>query len=262
MPLKVLFLLLFGVQPTQAMHVIIDPGHGGVDKGTTRGDFRESDVALKVAQRLAAKLRAKRTGFKATLTRNEDRSVGLLERVRIAEKAEGDVFLSIHVNSNPDPRAKGAEFYFQNQLAADEESMYLAHQENVSGETEPQSAVLPVLKDVSAPVRAILEDLLKADWIQQSSYLSRSLKTHWRCSHKSNAKSIHQAPFVVVSEVHMPAALVELGFVTNAEDFKSLTDDAYLEQVAQSLYEGLVDYKDLVDKGFAKPLNSPTISSN
>ena len=120
------------------MHVIIDPGHGGIDTGTVNQDLIESRTASEVAQRLAAKLR--RSGkFRVSLTRTDDHQVGLMDRVHVAEKLHGDVLISIHVNSSPDPKAKGAEFYFQNQLAGDEESMALAHREN----TEADQAEAP-----------------------------------------------------------------------------------------------------------------------
>lgn len=239
--------------PCWALHVIIDPGHGGVDTGTTRRDLKESKTALDVARRLVAKLK-KNPDFNVTLTRDEDRQLGLADRVHIAEEASGDVYLSIHVNSSPDPKARGAEFYFQNELAADEEAMFLAHRENAAPEAGADRSTYPELKDTKPAVRAILEDLLDADRIRQSSRLARFLKLHWH-GHKKTS-SIHQAPFFVVSEVHMPATLVELGFVTNPEDYKALTNNEYLNRAAQSLYEGLKEYKDSLDKGFPGALNS------
>src|SRR5689334_16355568 len=123
--------LLSGSASAYGLHVIVDPGHGGVDHGTTHKDARESEITLDVAKRLVKKLQATHK-FKATLTRSDDHLIGLVTRVKIAEKAKGDVFLSIHVNSSPEAKARGAEFYFQNQLTADDEAMYLAHKENES----------------------------------------------------------------------------------------------------------------------------------
>lgn len=255
-------LLLLSIGPLcHALHVIVDAGHGGVDKGTTRADLRESETALAVAKRLAAKLAHDRS-FRVTMTRAEDREVSLMNRVHIAEKAGGDIFVSIHVNSSTDARARGAEFYFQNQLAADEESMFLAHKENTSPDSTADASAGPSFGNVTPAVQAILEDMLRTDRINQSSLLCKSLKSHWRGINKRKSSSLHQAPFVVISEVHIPAALVELGFATNTEDYKALTDSHYLDLAAQSLYDGLVAYKELLDKRFSPALKSPSVSSN
>jgi N-acetylmuramoyl-L-alanine amidase len=248
------FLFLLLSQPGWSLHVIVDPGHGGIDRGTTREDLKEAETSLDVAKRLVAKLK-KNPDFRVTLTRSDDRGLGLAERVRIAEMAGGDLYLSIHLNSSPDTKAKGAEFYFQNQLATDEEAMFLAHRENAAPDPDTARGTYPALKDTKLSIRPILEDLLDADRINQSSLLAKFLKSHWRGNKKTS--SIHQAPFYVVSEVHMPATLVELGFVTNPEDYKALTDDEYLNRAAQSLYEGLKEYKDSLDKSFPSALKSP-----
>jgi len=239
-----------------ALNVIIDPGHGGYDRGTTRQELQEAETALEVAKRLVNKLKKDRD-FHVTLTRKTDQGLGLAERVQLAEQAGGDIFLSIHLNSSTDPKARGAEFYFQNQLATDEEAMFLAHRENEAPDPNTARGSYPALKDVKASVRPILEDLLNSDRIQQSSQLAMFLKSHWR-GHKKTS-SIHQAPFHVVSEIHMPATLVELGFVTNSDDYQALTDDEYLNLAAQSLYEGLKEYKDSLDKSFHSALQRSSL---
>jgi N-acetylmuramoyl-L-alanine amidase len=237
--LPILFLLASS-SPSLGMHIVIDPGHGGADHGTTRKDFKESEAALEIAKRLGAKLQ--RNGHRVTLTRNDDRQLSLLERVRITDKSLGEILLSIHVNSSPDAKPKGAEFYFQNQLAADDDSMYLASRENTEPAIAQEDSSPGFLKDVPPNVKAIIEDLVNMDRIARSSELCKELKTHWRGNKKHTASSIQQAPFVVISLTHIPAALVEVGFISNSEDFASLTNSDYLDLVAQSLFEGLTSY--------------------
>src|SRR4051812_35220658 len=111
------------------LNVTIDPGHGGHDHGASRQGVYESDITLAVAKRLTELLR-KDKRFTTQLSRDNDQTVTLYRRAVNAKTRKSDVFLSIHVNSNPDTRARGAEFYFQNQLPPDEESMFLAHKEN------------------------------------------------------------------------------------------------------------------------------------
>lgn len=252
--------LIFCTPSTLAMHVIIDPGHGGIDTGTVKKNIKESKTALDVALRLATKLRHSGK-FRVSLTRETDAQVGLMERVKIAESLHGDILVSIHVNSSTDPRAKGAEFYFQNQLAGDEEAMTLAHRENTEMAAPGEESNNPFLKNVASNIRPILEDLLDTDRIRQSSLLCKSLKSHWHGNKKRKASSIHQAPFVVVSEVHIPATLVELGFASNPDDYNALTSSEYLDAAAQSLFEGIKAYQESLDKSFPPALNSPTVSS-
>ncbi|MBX3022197.1 MAG: N-acetylmuramoyl-L-alanine amidase [Bdellovibrionales bacterium] len=228
------------------LHVLIDPGHGGKDNGTTRSATRESEITLAVSLRLYELLRRDRS-FKVTLTRSEDRHLNLAQRARLAREAKPDVFLSIHVNSNPDARAKGAEFYFQNQLPPDEESMFLAHRENDMGDSEKETRTYAFVAKNKYPaeVSSIVSDLLDSDRILRSSELSRALKTNWR-SRQNKSNTIRQAPFFVLSQLHTPSALVELGFLTNNEDFAQLTQNSVHAKMAEDLYRGLLQYRESI----------------
>src|ERR1035437_6847281 len=118
-----------------SLTVMIDPGHGGRDHGAVKNGVFESNITLNVSRQLRDLLKKDRR-FQVLLSRDEDTSVSLYRRAVLAKTKKADIFLSIHVNSSPDLRAKGVEFYFQNQLAPDQESMFLAHQENVAEEGE------------------------------------------------------------------------------------------------------------------------------
>ena len=124
-----LILFVSVIAQANPLYVVIDPGHGGSDAGAVYGDAKESDIALKVSLQLK-KLLEKDRDFKVSLTREADFNLSLEERVQKAEKQKADIFLSLHANASNDQRAKGVEFYFQNNLPADEEAMYLANLEN------------------------------------------------------------------------------------------------------------------------------------
>ncbi len=235
------------------MTVMVDPGHGGVDDGAVRQGRKESEITLNVAKKLHSLL-AKDRAFKPLLTRDSDRSVSLSERARLAHERKADVFVSIHVNSNPDAKAHGAEFYFQNQLPPDEESMMLAHRENSEDESDKR-APYPYLEKNSYPsdVASIVGDLLDGDRVLRSSQLSKSLKMNWRGSKKSKTNSIRQAPFYVLSQMTVPSSLVELGFITNANDLADLTSEASQQRMAEDIYRGLKSYKESMDKTSPTP---------
>jgi N-acetylmuramoyl-L-alanine amidase len=235
--------------------VMIDPGHGGRDHGAARRGVYESDITLAVARRLVDLLN-KDNRFTPQLSREADTSVTLYRRAVTAKTKKADVFLSIHVNSNPDVKAKGAEFYFQNQLPPDEESMFLAHKENTAEEgenVEPLTYDFIDKNPMAAEVAAIVGDLLDGDRVQRSSELSRDLKLSWRGTRKSKTNSVRQAPFYVLSQMRSPSALVELGFLTNDDDFHELTSPEDQQRMAEDLYHGLIAFKESMDKRKQSP---------
>jgi N-acetylmuramoyl-L-alanine amidase len=94
-------------------------------------------------------------------------------------------------------------------------------------------------------------DLLDGDRIWRSSQLSKSLKLSWRGTHKRTRNSIRQAPFYVLSQVTIPSALVELGFLTNSHDFRQLTNEVAQNKMAEDLYRGLIRYQESITNGHA-----------
>ncbi len=230
-----------GVLPAPKLHVVIDPGHGGVDKGAARGAIRESHIALSVAKKLADRLRDDGR-FAVTLTREADVALTLPERAAIAKRVQADLFVSIHANASEDPRAHGVEFWFQNQLPADEESLFLASRENQSHEGDVRrgrGAAVTAKSDVAR----IIEDLRRNHRIASSGDLSRTLLAEWHSkARRRNKHAIRQGPLFVVSEVHVPSVLVELGFVSHESEGPRLTDPGHQSLMAGNLYEGIAKF--------------------
>lgn len=222
------------------LRVMIDAGHGGVDAGAVVGVARESEIALKVAKALERRLKSD-SRFVALMTRDRDQMLSLSERVRRADAAEADLFLSIHANSSPDQRARGVEFYFQNQLPPDEESLFLAASENKMEKVVEAAHATDDLKKES-DVRSIVEDLKRQVRLQKSFLLSRTLARTWQKAEKIDAGSIRQAPFFVIAKSARPAVLVELGFLTNPIEAQKLMKSATQEQIAARIHQGLVEY--------------------
>lgn len=264
--LRILFVFLFSIlsifdcrfSTAQAaqLHVLLDPGHGGNDSGAVRGHLKESVIALKVSQLLADLLK-KDERFKVTMTRENDKRVSLDSRVQIAKDVKADVLLSIHLNTSGDGRAHGEEFYFQNQLPVDEDLLFLASREN----DEDESTTAKANEKLSSQndVRVILEDLGRNHRIRSSGDLSKILFESWakKNGKKIGSRSIRQAPFHVVSNVNIPSVLVELGFLSNATEGPLLASAAYQNVLAKSLYEGLINFKETMDKDPERALSSP-----
>lgn len=245
--------LLFFPHNSQAFHVVIDAGHGGSDRGAVHNGIAESDLVLTVAQHLKTFLHQDKS-FQVTMTRHEDKTLPLPDRVRLAEQVKADLFVSLHANAALDKRARGIEFFFQNALPPDEESLFLANQENQLLESQSEIYEISGGAELSkkGDVAAILEDLKRQARMHSSLEFSQTLSQQW--SH-SKGISIKQGPFYVISRTSMPAVLVELGFLTNPIEVKKLKNSHYQRDLAQKIYTALASYKESLDKPSIKTLD-------
>jgi len=239
------------------LSIMIDPGHGGADHGATREEIRESQLCLQISRYLSEMLK-KNLNFKVTLTRTSDEQMSLSERVLLAKENKVDVFLSIHANASEDPKAYGLELYFQNQMAPDEESRFLANIENQNALNKNKDSTLASEKITSqSDIDGIVEDLKRNHRISESFELSRHLFQALPRSSFGKIKNhaLRQAPFYVISQTNIPAVLVEVGYISSQNDKSKLISPEYQRKIAISLYEGLVKHKEYLDKQHAKSLD-------
>ena len=215
--------------------IVIDAGHGGHDSGTLGVDgLEEKDVVLDVALRLG-KLLHERLGAEVIYTRSDDTFIPLETRTAIANKAQADLFLSIHANSSPDSSARGVETYYLN-FTTDPTALNVAARENaVSNQSVGQLSDLVkkiTLKDKIAESREFAAD------VEGSLYAGLE---------KGNAglkdRGVKKAPFVVLIGANMPSVLAEISFVTNPRDASELRQPDYRERVAESLFRGIAKYE-------------------
>jgi N-acetylmuramoyl-L-alanine amidase len=208
--------------------VILDAGHGGEDDGARgRGGLVEKDLVLDVARRLAARLRE--LGLRVVLTREGDRFVPLEARTSVANDARGDLFISIHANWAPSEEAKGIETFFVSLEATDEWSHGLAARENQA--FGPASAT-PLKLD---PLSAILGDMAVNEHVRESSGFAKLAHAELSKVDPVPSRGVKQAPFVVLMGVRMPAALVEIGFLSNRDDERALIHVDRREALAAAL---------------------------
>ncbi len=216
-----------------ASRIVIDPGHGGHDPGALGEGVSEAEVVLDVAIRLEALLVA--TGVDVVLTRRADEFVPLDMRPAIATREQADLFLSIHANASRAQSARGVETYVLN-FATDSNAEAVAARENAS--TERTISSLPDI------VRAIalhskldesrnLAGLVQRTLVSQLKAANRGLVDH----------GVKQAPFVVLVGAEMPSVLVEVAFITNAQEARLLKTDAYRQRIAQALFDAVGGYQ-------------------
>ena len=257
--LSLVFLGFFLTLPCVAaplQRIVVDPGHGGIDDGAVYHRLKEKKITLQIAKRLQRVLASK--GWSVFLTRDSDRHLSLSDRARIAREFRGQLFLSIHVNSSEDHRARGMEVYFQNQLPPDEESMFQAKRENDS--LNPQEKLewplrpIPEASHLRGDLLNIVQDLQRNHRIHSSARLATRLAESWRGVRRSSENTIRQAPFYVVSNVNMPSALVEVGFISNRKEAQRLLSSNYQNTVVTGLVRGLTRFKEMVDKAASPSL--------
>ncbi len=214
--------------------IVIDAGHGGHDSGTIGVDgLMEKDVVLDVALRLG-KLLHERLGAEIVYTRSDDTFIPLETRTAIANKAQADLFLSIHANSSRDETARGVETYYLN-FTSQPDALEVAARENaVSNQSVSQLSDLVkkiTLKDKIEESREFAFD------VEQSLYGGLQ-----KGNDGLKNRGIKKAPFVVLIGANMPSILTEISFVTNPKDAAQLRQGDYRERIAESIYKGVARY--------------------
>lgn len=217
--------------------IVIDAGHGGVDPGAiSRSGMREKEITLSYARALASAL--EKTGrFRTHLTRDTDVYLKLRQRIAIAKKVDGDLFISIHADSAPNSRARGLSAYTLSEDASDKEAELLAQRENkadiISGVD---------LSRESSDVTNILIDLAQRDTKNKSAEFADILvKT--LDPNVQMAKNTHRyAGFAVLKAPDIPSVLLELGFLSNQYDARLLKQDAYQRTVVRGIVEAIDQY--------------------
>jgi len=220
--------------------VVVDAGHGGEDRGA-RGfaGLLEKNVALDVAVRLAHRLKAE--GLRVVMTRSGDSFVSLAERTQIANRARADLFISIHANASHYHKARGIETFFASPEATDDAAHELAAAENLAfGE----AAGRPASGD---PLLAILGDMIVTEHLEDSQEFARIAQARIAKTGAARSRGVKQAPFVVLMGVDMPSVLVELGFLTNAKDEKTLRSNRERDRLAEGLAEAVDIFRERQD---------------
>jgi N-acetylmuramoyl-L-alanine amidase len=218
--------------------VVIDPGHGGDELGTqgAKGTL-EKEITLSVARRLRTLIES-RLGLKVFLTRDDDRTLSLDDRSAFANNHRADVFLSIHANSAVRPALKGAEVYYLTVERADAEARKKA---------DENATTLPALGGGNRAIDLILWETAQARYLEQSATLAGFIEQALRPRIEMSPRAVQQAPFRVLVGANMPAALVEIGYLSNADQEGQLATGAYQDQVALALLDALVKFREFLE---------------
>jgi N-acetylmuramoyl-L-alanine amidase len=214
--------------------IVIDPGHGGHDPGAQIKGLNESDLVLDVALRLE-KLLLRQPGTEVVLTRRTNEYVPLEERTALANRQEADLFLSIHANASDNPRARGVETYFLD-FAPNAQAEAIAAREN-AGSARAMRSLPDIVKAIALSDK--IDESRDFAAIVQASIVERMKKAN-RVSRNLGVK---QAPFAVLIGATMPSVLAELSFMTNQQEGAWLKTQAYRQQMAEALLNGIMRYQ-------------------
>ena len=218
--------------------VVVDPGHGGKDPGAADNGVTEKNVNLAIGLELEKVLVSR--GYQVIMTRNTDVYLKLQERTDIANNANADLFVSIHVNALPSKKTMtGFEIYIM-ALPTDKDAMNLAKIENREYVEGKGLDTENVDKRTEMLLR-ILGDMQQNNKISESTDFAAAL---YNAGTRNGLpmRRVAQAPFFVLRGAGMPAVLLETGFVTNAAESQLLATQPYQQKIANAMAEGIINY--------------------
>ena len=214
--------------------IVIDPGHGGDDVGVrTAKGVEEKQLTLDIARRLRAMVES-RLGLRVILTREDDRALGLDERASVANNGKANLLISLHVNGSRVPDTAGAEVFH---LQLDRESAEVVRAATAEG------AALPTIGGTVRRLDLIPWDLAQARHLDQSSVLASVLQEELQRQVPMSGHPIRQAPMRLLAAANMPAALVEVAYLTNPQQEARLATDDFKTTVAQAVFSAIVRFR-------------------
>jgi len=222
--------------------IVIDPGHGGKDPGCVRNGIFEKDVVLSVGLKLGKLIQDSLPGIRVVYTRSSDEFVELQKRADIANRNRADLFISIHINANKSGQPRGSETFCMG-LNMTGDNMEVCRMEN---------SVITLEEDYSSkyegfepnnPESYIIFSLLQNSNLEQSLKLAENIQSMYKKGPITRSRGVGQAGFVVLWKCSAPAVLTELGFLTNDEDFKILSDKRKHQLMASNIYNAVKMYR-------------------
>jgi N-acetylmuramoyl-L-alanine amidase len=226
-------------QPFVAIRTMaIDPGHGGDDEGAHGpGGAKEKDLTLAVARRAKAVIET-RLGIRVLLVRDDDRNVPIDERTAIANNNKADLFISLHANASPRPSTAGLTIFCAEFDADTAQAATTGHADRV-----------PAFGGGSRDIELVLWDLAQTRHLDQSTAFAAMLEQQLRDRVPLAGRAVDRAPLRVLESANMPAVLIEMGYLTNADQEKLLAGDMFQNTLVQALYDAIVKYRDSLAAG-------------
>ena len=233
--------------------LVIDPGHGGHDAGALGAISKEKNINLAVALRFGKYVEQNLPEVRVIYTRKTDVFIPLNERANIANRANADLFISVHTNALPAGKvARGFETYTLGMHRA-KDNLDVAMRENsvISMEKDYQQRYQGF--DPRSSESYIIFEFIQGKNMERSVELARMIQRGVCDGANRPDKGVHQAGFLVLRETSMPGCLIELGFITTPDEERLLNDDSRVDDIARSIYEAFARYKNKYDRSVSVP---------
>jgi N-acetylmuramoyl-L-alanine amidase len=225
--------------------VIIDAGHGGKDPGTHGATLNEKDVVLKIALKLGEYIEKNHPEVKVIYTRKTDKFIELKERAAIANRNKAELFISIHANAIANNKTFGTETWVMG-LHKSEANLAVAKRENsVILKEENYEEKYQGFDNSTESI--IMMSLIQNAYLESSVKFADKIEKQFKSKVGRNSRGVKQAGFIVLYETSTPSVLVEVGFLTNANEEKFLGTDDGQDLVASGIYRAFKEYKSEVE---------------
>lgn len=233
--------------------LVIDPGHGGHDAGARGAISMEKNINLTVALRFGKYVEQNMPEVRVIYTRKQDVFIPLHERANIANRANADLFISVHTNALPAGKvARGFETYTLGMHRA-KDNLDVAMRENSVISMEKGFEQTYEGFDPKSSESYIIFEFIQGKNMERSVDLARMIQRSVCDSGCRPDKGVHQAGFLVLRETSMPSCLIELGFITTPDEERLLNDNAKVDDIAKGIYEAFAKYKNKYDRSFSVP---------
>lgn len=233
--------------------LVIDAGHGGHDAGALGAISKEKNINLAVALRFGKYVEQNMPDVRVVYTRKTDVFIPLHERANIANRANADLFISVHTNALPAGKiARGFETYTLGMHRA-KDNLDVAMRENsvISMEKGYQQTYQGF--DPKSSESYIIFEFIQGKNMERSVELARMIQRSVCEGANRPDKGVHQAGFLVLRETSMPSCLIELGFITTPDEENLLNNDGRVDDIAKGIYEAFAKYKNKYDKRVSVP---------
>lgn len=248
--------LIFAQSYTNGPLVVLDPGHGGKDVGTSNGACLEKSICLSICKLTRERLSELMPSAAIYLTRDEDSFIPLAQRSEYANSLDADLFLSIHCNAYPGPAhaARGSETYVMG-LHKSDENLEVALRENRSLCYENHE----LSHEDLATESLILLNHLQDRFLQQSVQMANLVESRFGAQHPGKSKGVKQAGFMVLHQASMPAILIEVGYLSHPIESAYLCSRTGQEEIASMLADAIMAYFEKVpERGIIAAVSETT----
>lgn len=233
--------------------LVIDAGHGGHDAGARGAISMEKNVNLSVALQFGRYVEKYMPEVRVIYTRKTDKFVSLIERANIANRANADLFISVHTNALPAGKiARGFETYTLGMHRA-KDNLDVAMRENSVISMEKDYKQTYQGFDPKSSESYIIFEFIQGKNMERSVELARMIQRKVCDNANRPDKGVHQAGFLVLRETSMPSCLIELGFITTPEEERILNNSDRVNDIAKSIYDGFAQYRNKYDKRVTVP---------